>query len=395
MYISTFMGPSAATATQDGPLIRQCLDVAERCAAAGFAMVTFGEQHSNNYEPYCNPLLMAARLSPVLGDTWFGTTVMPLPFHSVLRLAEDTSVVDNLLEGRFVVGMSAGLAPMAHVFKNFGIDVADRNAVFTAKLDALQRAYRHTGPGPLPLDTPWDSETMGGRLMPTPFRNGGPQIAVGTNTVATIDDVARRQLALFLGPCSTEDAAALLARHRDGLVAGGAGDELVDHLTALSMVTRQVITGSTDEEAWETAELMAGTSPLLDRTNDTRSMREIASVPIEDADNDPFPRNVRHVNTWFLAGSVDSVTEQLLAYDKLGVRHVNTRFTLGTYRPEVVERQFELFTAQVLPALSPQKFTAPTGSAISAPHRPDADVFAPPMAMARPNIPAMSGSRTA
>lgn len=379
MHVSVFMGPMALTAAQDGPLIDQCLDLAERSAAAGFAMVTFGEQHFNDYEPYSNPFLMGARLAPVLGDAWFGTTIVPLPFHDVVRLAEDSSVLDVLTRGRFVLGMSSGRVGIGSDFGNFHVDAERREEVFASKLDLLGQLYaRKAGGPPLEIDTDWDRATVPGRLMPAPFRDGGPQLAIGTNTDSKIDDVARRGLALFLGPCAAPAAAAKMRRHREALAAAGYGADLVADRAAKSLVTRHVIVAGTSAEAWEAAEVMAGRAPMMDRRVDRRTLRELSEVPVAAVADDPFPRNVAHVHDWISAGTPDSVTGQLLRYADLGVRHVNVRFTVGTYRPELVERSFRLFTDEVLPALSPERFAAPTPDETGPEHRPGVDVLAAP-----------------
>src|SRR5690349_19300360 len=108
MHLSIFLGPFARGPAEDRPLIDLCLEQAVAAAEAGFCMVTFGEQHFNNYEPYCNPYMMGARLAPFMKDCWFGTTITPLPLHHPLRLAEQISLLDLLMRGRLVVGMSAG-----------------------------------------------------------------------------------------------------------------------------------------------------------------------------------------------------------------------------------------------------------------------------------------------
>ncbi|MEU4157332.1 LLM class flavin-dependent oxidoreductase [Actinoplanes sp. NPDC026670] len=346
MYLSNFLGPLSLSPAHDGPMIDLCLRQAEESAAAGFAMVTFGEQHLNGYEPYCDPFLMAARLAPVLGDCWFGTTIVPLPLRPVLRLAEHAAIVDYLLNGRFLLGVSAGRGGPAPEFEVFGVDPEDRPAAFDSKLALLQAIFAHQ-PGDMPLDlnTKWDTGTLIGRLMPTPYRRGGPQIAVGTNTPEKIDGIARQGLPLFLGPCLPHVAAGLLARHRDGLAAAGhSGDA-----ARKSLVTRHVIVGASSEEAWERAERLAGRNPMMDRTTDRRSLRELSTADVAD-------RNAAHVQSWIIAGTPDEVTAQIQAYADAEIQHLNVRFTVGTSLPPDVDASFALFRDEVLPALKPQRF---------------------------------------
>ncbi len=373
MYVSVFLGPFSRTPGDDKPLIDFCLDQAQRAADAGFAMVTFGEQHFNNYEPYSNPFLMAARLSPSLGDCWFGTTIVPLVFHHPLRLAEDSSVIDLLLGGRFIMGMSAGRAGFSFDFENFGMDPATREDAFESKLGILQRAYRQ-GPGdpPIVMDTPYDSGQLMGRLMPIPYRAAGPLLAVGTNTDATVEKTAQRGLSLFLGPCLPREAAAKMDLYRSAARAAGRDAAEIEQALDRSLVTRHVIVAETEDTAWDRVERMVGRNPMMDRSVDTRSLRELSQIDLstDEARRDPANRNAAWVQSWVIAGSPDSVTSQLLAYPAAGVPQVNTRFTAGIFNPAEMDASFSLFLAEVLPHLDAQRLPGPTENETRVEHTP-------------------------
>jgi alkanesulfonate monooxygenase SsuD/methylene tetrahydromethanopterin reductase-like flavin-dependent oxidoreductase (luciferase family) len=361
MHISAFMGPVAFGASNDLKKIEMCIDQALQCADAGFAMVTFGEQHFNGYEPYSNPFLMAARLSPNLGSTWFGTTIVPLPFHNPLRLAEESNIVDLLTRGRFVLGMSQGRTGPVPDWKNFGLDQADRDEIFATKLDFLQRAaVQKAGDPVLVLDTKWDRGELNGRIMPLSWRKGGAQLAIGTSTDSTIDDVARRGLPLFLSPVRLPIGAAKLQRHRDGMKAAGYSDLQRTHASRLSMTTTLCVVGATDAEAWQAAEALTGRNPMMDRSVDGRSLAELAAVD-EDAiadGSDPFPRNANFAKSWLVVGSPESVAERIGAYEKAGFQHLNLRFTVGAAMPDLVNRSFSLFVERVLPLIDHELFPA-------------------------------------
>src|SRR5580698_8232100 len=117
MYLGIFLGPFSRGPEDDLEVIDLCIEQAIEAAEARFALVTFGEQHFNNYEPYCNPFLMGAHLAPYLKDSYFGTTITPLPLHPPIRLAEDMNVLDNLTRGKLIVGLSAGRAQLVRDFE--------------------------------------------------------------------------------------------------------------------------------------------------------------------------------------------------------------------------------------------------------------------------------------
>ncbi len=366
MHLSVFMGPTALGEARDKVMIDLCLDQAMAAADAGFAMVTFGEQHFNNYEPYANPFLMAARLAPHLGETWFGTTIVPLVFHNPLRLAEESSIVDLLTHGRFLMGMSAGRVGFSPDFENFGLDPERRDEIFASKLDFLDRAQRQkAGDPPIVMDTEWDSGRLLGRMMPVSWRRGGAQKAIGTNTDAKIDDVARRGWPVFLGPCLPEAAAAKLARHRAVMDEAEIPEAQRRDAARKSLVTRHVFCGPSEDRAWEIAESLVGLNPMMDRSSDARSLAELSKADLAAESN---PRNVKHVQEWISAGTPDQLISQLRSYASSGVEHVNVRFTAGIADPALVAESFELFVREVLPNIDHELFPALTPDEIEPVH---------------------------
>jgi len=356
MHLSVFMGPISLGPTFDKAMIDLCIDEAIACADAGYAMVTFGEQHLNDYEPYANPFLMGARLAPHLGDTWFGTTVVPLVFHHPLRVAEDANVIDLLTRGRFIMGLSSGRGGPVPDFRVWDLPMERRDEIFNAKLDDMNRIHAlRTGDAPLQLGSEWDHGELAGRMMPASWRVRGPLKAIGTNTDVKIDGVARRGYPLFLGPCLPEAAAEKLARHRAAMEEAGIPEQQRREAARLSLVTRHVFCGRTEERAWEIAEALAGRNPMMDRSVDRRSLRELSKA---DLTGDPAPRNSRHVQEWMAGGTPDQLIETFRGYAAAGVEHVNIRFTAGTADPALVAESYELFTREVLPNIGHELFPA-------------------------------------
>lgn len=384
MFLSIFVGPFSRDARDDAAVIDMCVDQAARAASAGFAMVTFGEQHYNNYEPYCNPFVMAGLMADRLGEAWFGTTIVPLPFHQPLRLAENASLADLLLRGKFVLGMSAARVGPVPDWDNFGIDQADRDALFASNFEILQAALTHRpGDAPVRYDTKWGRGAMNGRLMPASWRGSGPLLAIGSNTDATIDRIGTLGLPLFLGPCTPAVAEAKMALHRSAMRQAGFGDEHIGIAAARSLVTRNVIVAETDDAAWELAELLSGDAPFMDRSTDTRTMRQMSEFdltghkqgpPVFGMKGDPVVRNSSYVQGWLLVGSPESVIRQVKEYESRGIPQLNVRFTVGAYNPDrgtpdIFEQSFALFLDQVVPNLSLEYFPPVADADIRADYR--------------------------
>lgn len=367
MYISIFLGPFARGPADDLVLIDLCLEQAVQAADAGFSMITFGEQHFNNYQPYCNPFLMGARLAPYMNKSYFGTTVCPIVFHHPIRLAEDINVLDNLLLGRLITGLSAGRVDFSPDFDNFGLDINERLEIFEAKVDLLLRAFdRNPGDPPLEYDTSWDTGRMPGRLMPMSYRIPRPLLAVGTGTDDTVIKTGARGWPVFLTSCPFGEAKRKYQLYRDALQENGHGAEAIEDCLRRSLIAIDVFVGKTDGEAWDLAEKMVGRNPLLQRGNDPRTLRELYQVDLESDEgrNDPVRGAVEWVQGWVLAGSPDSVIRQIKAYEEAGIRHLHTRFTVGPYNPDAMWSTFHLFVDEVLPNIGLEQFPPPSQTRI-------------------------------
>lgn len=92
------------------------------------------------------PMVFLSHVAAQTSRIRLGTGIITLPLELPVRVAEDAAVLDLLSEGRLEVGVGAGGNPTA--FNAFGLDVADRGALFTGHLDQLRAAWTgHDLPG--------------------------------------------------------------------------------------------------------------------------------------------------------------------------------------------------------------------------------------------------------
>ena len=105
---------------------------------AGFDIAWFAEHHLSNYCISGSPLTVAAHMAPLTKRIRLGPAVVVLPFYEPLRLIEDIFLVDQLLEGRFVLGLGTGYQPRE--FEKFGFPIEDRLARGLEIWDALWAA---------------------------------------------------------------------------------------------------------------------------------------------------------------------------------------------------------------------------------------------------------------
>lgn len=85
-----------------------------------------------------SPFVFLAHVAAATSEIRLGTAVVTLPLEDPVRLAEDAVVADLLSDGRIDLGLGSGGTPSS--FVPFGIRVADKSAVYDARLRVLLTA---------------------------------------------------------------------------------------------------------------------------------------------------------------------------------------------------------------------------------------------------------------
>ena len=122
---------------------RRDLVLAARAEEVGFDSVWTSEHHFSDYQLTSQQLMFLAWVAGQTSRVKLGTMVTVLPWHDPVRVAESFSVLDNLSEGRAILGMGRGLGRVE--FDGFRVDMAESRRRFTeytpAILNALETGY--------------------------------------------------------------------------------------------------------------------------------------------------------------------------------------------------------------------------------------------------------------
>jgi alkanesulfonate monooxygenase SsuD/methylene tetrahydromethanopterin reductase-like flavin-dependent oxidoreductase (luciferase family) len=129
----------------------------------GFDSIWTVEHHHTPYTMIPNPTQLLAYYAGRTSRVDVGTMVIVLPWHHPLHVAEDISVLDNLLQGRkFYIGFGRGAS--AKEYDPLGLEMAESRVAFLESLDVVRTALtkrRFSNKGQV-----WDiSETS---LRPSP-----------------------------------------------------------------------------------------------------------------------------------------------------------------------------------------------------------------------------------
>jgi len=151
---------------------------------AGFAGLFRSDHFTNSNASDIDSLELWTSLTWLAGNTRrieFGPLVTPFSFRHPVHTARMASAVDDLSDGRLVLGLGAGWQEREH--RLFGFDLLEPEERFNRYKEGMEVVTRL-----LQSDEPVTFEGQyyqlrGATLRPRPQRPGGPRILVGGNGV--------------------------------------------------------------------------------------------------------------------------------------------------------------------------------------------------------------------
>ena len=159
-------------------------DIVRLVEDSGFVGLFRSDHFVNSKRPEKDSLELWTTLTWLAANTKrieFGPLVTPFSFRHPVHTARMASAVDDLSNGRLVLGMGAGWNAREHEL--FGFDLLDVDARFERYREGMEVVTRL-----LQSDTPVTFEGQyyqlhGAVLLPRPQRPAGPPILVGGNGV--------------------------------------------------------------------------------------------------------------------------------------------------------------------------------------------------------------------
>ncbi len=162
---------------------RDTLDQIVWAESLGFGSVWLTEHHftDDGYTP--SPLVIAAAIGQRTTTLRIGTSVMLLPIHNPVRLAEDAATLSILTGGRFDLGVANGYRELE--FQAFGRSLKNRPSLLEEGVAIIRKA--------------WAGESIAfegkryqyGDLRVTPVPPSPPRLMIGGMAPPAIERAAR------------------------------------------------------------------------------------------------------------------------------------------------------------------------------------------------------------
>ncbi|MBM2811556.1 MAG: Luciferase-like, subgroup [Chloroflexi bacterium] len=331
----------------EGEYFRKLIDFLVLAEDLGFDSVWVNEHHFHPYGGMIpSPPVLLGALARATRRVRLGTSVMVLPLHDPLDVAEQMAMIDLISGGRLDFGVGRGF--VAHDYEVHNIAVSEGQDRTIECIEVILKAwsgqpFRHEGKHyqfdnvsvwPHPEQTPRPPVWMAATSNPASFELIG-QHGFNLLTVAYLKTM--------------EDLTGLIGLWRQGLAAGGhagprrvgahyqvvlAEDRAEAHLLAEKSIRRYVLQNLEAQSLARTPVVRAETAAL---GRDAATSIDMARLVEEGR---------------VLVGTPDDVVATLeRVRDVLQVDEVHCTFTFGGIPFDRAERSMRLFAAEVIPRL--------------------------------------------
>src|ERR1043166_5025804 len=126
-----------------GEHLDRCIDEViakpQLAEASGFDSCFFGEHHQDKDGFLPSPLIVATAVAARTERLRVGTSVILLPLHHPVRVAEDAITLDLVSKGRLILGVGIGYQPAD--FRAFNVPMEHRVALFEEGVAILRHAW--------------------------------------------------------------------------------------------------------------------------------------------------------------------------------------------------------------------------------------------------------------
>jgi alkanesulfonate monooxygenase SsuD/methylene tetrahydromethanopterin reductase-like flavin-dependent oxidoreductase (luciferase family) len=118
---------------------REHIDQVRAARDAGFDLIVMGQHYLSTPFQEMQTLPSLARLAAEAGSMRVGATVLLLPLHNPVDVAEQVATLDVICEGRFIFGV--GLGYRDEEYEAFGVRPRERVARFVECLQVIKRLW--------------------------------------------------------------------------------------------------------------------------------------------------------------------------------------------------------------------------------------------------------------
>jgi alkanesulfonate monooxygenase SsuD/methylene tetrahydromethanopterin reductase-like flavin-dependent oxidoreductase (luciferase family) len=311
--------------------IKENVEQVRAARDAGFDLICTGQHYLSTPYQMCTSFPLLARMAAEAGEMEVAATVVLLPLHNPVELAESVATMDAICEGRFIFGI--GLGYRDEEYTAFGVRRSERVGRMHEALEVMKLLWSEE-----------EVEFQGKyyqvpRIRPAtrPVQKPHPPIWVAANNDVAIRRAARWGYPWLINPHATVPMVAeQFQRYLEMLKQAGQPTP-----QTLPMMRELYV-------AWDRETAYQESRPYLESKYAAyAAWGQDKALPGEESFSIPYSDLARDR---FLMGSPDDVAQEMLRYrDELGVNHLIFRMQWPGIEQEKVLRQIDLMGREVIP----------------------------------------------
>jgi alkanesulfonate monooxygenase SsuD/methylene tetrahydromethanopterin reductase-like flavin-dependent oxidoreductase (luciferase family) len=341
MRFGTFVFSISHDPSEDHQVIENTLREVELAEAIGLDAVWLTEHHFDGAVAYADPLVFGAAVAMRTRRVRIGFAVVEMALHHPIRLAVQTSLLDNLSRGRLIVGTGRGSAYNEFEYLGFGTTMDEGRQRMAEAEDLLVKAW--TGEDIEHKGKYWHLSFP--RLRPPPYQKPHPPLVRACIGEASMLEMASIGRPVLIGVQTLDTLRQRLHCYTETMLKAGFEKEAVENALDQTWAQRALYVAESDEEALDVATMAL--KRYRHHLDEARRRYNPGGLPPRKPEAPPSPNEM--VEHAFLAGTPKRVAEQVAALRQAGVRNLLLNVNVGQMPPEQVERSMKLFGEKVLP----------------------------------------------
>ncbi|MBL8549015.1 MAG: LLM class flavin-dependent oxidoreductase [Hyphomonadaceae bacterium] len=364
MRFSVFLNCRSTAPEHDRFVMQASVRHAELAESLGFDAIFLPDHHFTGYAPMASdPFVFAAYLAAKLPRMHFGFSVVTVPLHHPIRFTERVNLLDQLTDGKVLVGVGSGTTPEEMI--GFGVNYQETSKVSEENLKIAENLWAKTIDDPtVQFDTGHYKGVVLERIAPTAYSKGHARLMPVAMKEASARRAAENAWPAFIPAFTPPKIGGLepfkhvqkyFKVYYDLLTSQGHSDAAIAAALDWTTHTYQCVhVAETDEKAYdEMLTILRAYQAAVDRELE-HNLRAERMSSADKTDNTPNALTEDWIGTWCCYGSPKTVAEKLRPYFDLGIGNVLLGSLTGPLTPEreaTSNRSLELFGKQVIPLL--------------------------------------------
>ena len=324
--------------------INELLEQIKLAEQSNFSDAWLTEHHFTGYNTYSDPIILASAISQIAPTLNIGFSVNVVPFHHPVRFATQMNLLDQLTNGKIMVGIGPGNS--SDEFDGYGLNIEERHEMMTEFMNVLFQCWE-TNSG-FSYEGKYYNGSVAGRIIPGPVQKPHPKIAIASTTPERLEWIGSNGWSILLGPQNPEIIASRIKYFFDGMNKAKLSEK--QKLTAWqnTAVLRQIYVSDKDEDWHER---------LSNEIQNYIQRSAMANTGIDDLPKEQFEirKQAYLEGGWLIGGTPEKIFESLKPFAQMGLSNLLCWFNFGGMEHKLIINSMKLFQKHVMPELQKVK----------------------------------------